>query len=222
MLGCLVGCMVPSFTLAVILNYSVLLWWAVYLFFLPILLICCIAAPMKSFIIAIQIAPSIWSINSFSNMSMYIRHSFGPDSEFLRQLLFFFDARNIGDFSSLVETCRLMQNFVQGTSVCFQYFFIMNAVIYYELYLLGLLWYWRIILTLLDDKCQHTFCGTVFIFIFKTCLGFQCNILSYTQLLVFVVHLLGVGGVSQSTVQEINNLIILFFLLHVLSHVKII
>ncbi|KAL6343864.1 hypothetical protein AAG906_027635 [Vitis piasezkii] len=43
------------------------------------------------------------------------RHSFGPDSEFLRQLLFFFDARNVGDFSALVETCRLLQNFVRDS-----------------------------------------------------------------------------------------------------------
>ncbi|XP_038719219.1 E3 ubiquitin-protein ligase UPL6 [Tripterygium wilfordii] len=41
------------------------------------------------------------------------RHCFGPDSEFLRQLLFFFDAQNVGDVSVLVETCRLLQHFVR-------------------------------------------------------------------------------------------------------------
>ncbi|CAN6726655.1 unnamed protein product [Malus baccata var. baccata] len=43
------------------------------------------------------------------------RFSFGPDSEFLRQLLFFFDARSVGDFSILVETCRLLHQFVRDT-----------------------------------------------------------------------------------------------------------
>ncbi|KAL8161899.1 hypothetical protein V2J09_013388 [Rumex salicifolius] len=38
------------------------------------------------------------------------RHCFGPDSEFLRQLLFFFNARNSSDVSALVETCRLLQH----------------------------------------------------------------------------------------------------------------
>ncbi|XWS38900.1 hypothetical protein CRYUN_Cryun18bG0002900 [Craigia yunnanensis] len=42
-------------------------------------------------------------------------HCFGPDSEFLRQLIFFFNARNINDFSVLVETCRLLQPFVQDS-----------------------------------------------------------------------------------------------------------
>ncbi|KAL5541465.1 hypothetical protein UlMin_009175 [Ulmus minor] len=40
------------------------------------------------------------------------RNCFGLDSEFLRQLLFFFDARNGADISTLVETCRLLQQFV--------------------------------------------------------------------------------------------------------------
>ncbi|GAV71666.1 HECT domain-containing protein [Cephalotus follicularis] len=43
------------------------------------------------------------------------RHCFGVYSEFLRQLFFFFDAKNIADFSILVETCRLLQHFVQDT-----------------------------------------------------------------------------------------------------------
>ncbi|XP_022723159.1 E3 ubiquitin-protein ligase UPL6-like isoform X5 [Durio zibethinus] len=43
------------------------------------------------------------------------RHYFGPDSEFLRQLIFFFNAQNINDFSVLVETCRLLQQFVRDS-----------------------------------------------------------------------------------------------------------
>lgn len=39
---------------------------------------------------------------------------FGPDSEFLRQLLFFFNARNGGDLVCLVETCQFLQHFVQA------------------------------------------------------------------------------------------------------------
>ncbi|KAK9288799.1 hypothetical protein L1049_017264 [Liquidambar formosana] len=43
------------------------------------------------------------------------RLCFGLDSEFLRQLLFFFNAQNVGDFSALVETCRLLQQFVRDS-----------------------------------------------------------------------------------------------------------
>ncbi|XP_040990913.1 E3 ubiquitin-protein ligase UPL6 isoform X2 [Juglans microcarpa x Juglans regia] len=43
------------------------------------------------------------------------RHCFGPDSEFLRQLLFFFNAQNAGDFAILVETCRLLLQFVRDS-----------------------------------------------------------------------------------------------------------
>ncbi|XWS53476.1 hypothetical protein CRYUN_Cryun10bG0004400 [Craigia yunnanensis] len=45
------------------------------------------------------------------------RHCFGPDSEFLRQLIFFFNARNINDFSVLVETCQLLLHFVRDGDV---------------------------------------------------------------------------------------------------------
>ncbi|MBA0651830.1 hypothetical protein Goklo_019132 [Gossypium klotzschianum] len=41
------------------------------------------------------------------------RHCFGPDSEFLRQLIFFVNAWNMNDFSVLVETCRFIQHFVR-------------------------------------------------------------------------------------------------------------
>ncbi|XP_028115773.1 E3 ubiquitin-protein ligase UPL6-like isoform X1 [Camellia sinensis] len=44
------------------------------------------------------------------------RHRFGPDSVFLRQLLFFFNPQNVADFSALVETCRLLQQFVQESA----------------------------------------------------------------------------------------------------------
>ncbi|XP_019096388.1 PREDICTED: E3 ubiquitin-protein ligase UPL6-like [Camelina sativa] len=43
------------------------------------------------------------------------RHCFEPSSSFLRQLLFFIKAQNSGDFVILVETCRLMNNFVHST-----------------------------------------------------------------------------------------------------------
>uniref|UniRef100_A0A2P2KLS9 HECT-type E3 ubiquitin transferase n=1 Tax=Rhizophora mucronata TaxID=61149 RepID=A0A2P2KLS9_RHIMU len=41
------------------------------------------------------------------------RHCFGPDSRFLCQLLFFFNAKNDGDFAALGETCRLLLHVVQ-------------------------------------------------------------------------------------------------------------
>lgn len=43
------------------------------------------------------------------------RNCFGPDSGFLRQLFFFFNARNADDIAVLVETCRLLQHFVQDS-----------------------------------------------------------------------------------------------------------
>ncbi|KAL3626638.1 E3 ubiquitin-protein ligase upl6 [Castilleja foliolosa] len=39
------------------------------------------------------------------------RQCFGPDSDFLSQLLFFFNPRYVADFSALVETCRLLLEF---------------------------------------------------------------------------------------------------------------
>ncbi|KAL6978059.1 E3 ubiquitin-protein ligase upl6, partial [Sarracenia purpurea var. burkii] len=44
------------------------------------------------------------------------RHCFGPDSDYLRQLLFFLNPQNVADFSALVETCRLLQRFVRESS----------------------------------------------------------------------------------------------------------
>ncbi|KAF3456410.1 hypothetical protein FNV43_RR01060 [Rhamnella rubrinervis] len=43
------------------------------------------------------------------------RDCFGLDSKFLPQLLYFVDAKNVGDFSVLVETCRLLHRFVQDS-----------------------------------------------------------------------------------------------------------
>ncbi|GMN55087.1 hypothetical protein TIFTF001_024203 [Ficus carica] len=40
---------------------------------------------------------------------------FGADSEFLRRLLYFFDPRRVGDISTLVETCRLLQQFARDS-----------------------------------------------------------------------------------------------------------
>ncbi|PKI75333.1 hypothetical protein CRG98_004269, partial [Punica granatum] len=40
-------------------------------------------------------------------------HCFCPDSAFLRQLLFFFNANNVGDFSILVEVCRFLRQYMQ-------------------------------------------------------------------------------------------------------------
>ncbi|KAK3029605.1 hypothetical protein RJ639_037922, partial [Escallonia herrerae] len=42
------------------------------------------------------------------------RHCFGPDSDFLSQLLFFFNPESVTDFSTLVEACRLLQQFVEN------------------------------------------------------------------------------------------------------------
>lgn len=45
------------------------------------------------------------------------RHSFGPDSEFLRNLFFFFNSQNYGDFTVLVETCRLLLQLVRDNGI---------------------------------------------------------------------------------------------------------
>ncbi|GMP57198.1 hypothetical protein CsSME_00021380 [Camellia sinensis var. sinensis] len=57
------------------------------------------------------------------------RHCFGPDSVFLRQLLFFFNPQNVADFSALVETCRLLQQFVQESGAPNQSSFLMKPLI---------------------------------------------------------------------------------------------
>ncbi|GAB4825610.1 E3 ubiquitin-protein ligase upl6 [Ancistrocladus abbreviatus] len=41
------------------------------------------------------------------------RHCFGPDSEFLRQFLFFFNAQNVRDLFALMKTCELLRQFVR-------------------------------------------------------------------------------------------------------------
>ena len=45
------------------------------------------------------------------------RHCFEPASSFLRQLLFFFKAKNSGDFVILVETCRRLKSFVHSNGI---------------------------------------------------------------------------------------------------------
>lgn len=47
------------------------------------------------------------------SLFFYIRHSFGHDSRFLRQLLFFFNANNRSDVMVLVEACRLLLQYAQ-------------------------------------------------------------------------------------------------------------
>ncbi|KAL6519741.1 E3 ubiquitin-protein ligase upl6 [Orobanche minor] len=44
------------------------------------------------------------------------RQCFGPDSDFLNQLLFFFNPRFVTDFSALVETCRLLLEFARDSA----------------------------------------------------------------------------------------------------------
>lgn len=41
------------------------------------------------------------------------RQCFGPDSEFLRELLYFLSPRNASDISTLVEACRLFSQFAK-------------------------------------------------------------------------------------------------------------
>lgn len=41
------------------------------------------------------------------------RHCFGPDSDFLRQFLFFINPQKPGDFSALVEICQCLQQYVR-------------------------------------------------------------------------------------------------------------
>ncbi|KAI4335030.1 hypothetical protein L6164_013716 [Bauhinia variegata] len=43
------------------------------------------------------------------------RFAFGAESDFLRQLLYFFNAENVDDFLVLVQTCRLLQQCVQDS-----------------------------------------------------------------------------------------------------------
>ncbi|KAI3821618.1 hypothetical protein L1987_09187 [Smallanthus sonchifolius] len=43
------------------------------------------------------------------------RQCFGPDSDFLRELQYFFSPRNVSDFSTLVETCRLLSQFAKDS-----------------------------------------------------------------------------------------------------------
>ncbi|XP_052878438.1 E3 ubiquitin-protein ligase UPL6-like isoform X5 [Gossypium arboreum] len=66
------------------------------------------------------------------------RHCFGPDLEFLRQLIFFVNAWNMNDFSVLAEICRLIQHFVPRkwlkrlSFACIQAIYHNRALIYKE------------------------------------------------------------------------------------------
>lgn len=51
------------------------------------------------------------------NVMFKSRQCFRPDSDFLRQLLFFFKPHNVADISALVEACRLLQQFVRNNGV---------------------------------------------------------------------------------------------------------
>nr|GLL43891.1 E3 ubiquitin-protein ligase UPL6 [Ipomoea trifida] len=54
--------------------------------------------------------------NTYGDHCQHVeRQSFGPDSDFLRQLLFFFNPTYAADFSVLVKACRLLKEFVQDT-----------------------------------------------------------------------------------------------------------
>lgn len=50
------------------------------------------------------------------------RHCFGPDSEYLRKLLFFFNPKNEDDVFALGETCRLLQQFAQDNGAVISLF----------------------------------------------------------------------------------------------------
>ncbi|XP_074348317.1 E3 ubiquitin-protein ligase UPL6 isoform X2 [Apium graveolens] len=50
------------------------------------------------------------------------RCCFGPNSNFLRQFLFFFNAKNATDYSALVEACRLLRHFVQDSGEIYTLF----------------------------------------------------------------------------------------------------
>ncbi|XP_024984988.1 E3 ubiquitin-protein ligase UPL6 isoform X4 [Cynara cardunculus var. scolymus] len=43
------------------------------------------------------------------------RQCFGPDSDFLRDLLYFLSPQNVSDFSTLVEACRLLSQFAKDS-----------------------------------------------------------------------------------------------------------
>ncbi|XP_019419938.1 PREDICTED: E3 ubiquitin-protein ligase UPL6-like isoform X2 [Lupinus angustifolius] len=51
------------------------------------------------------------------NLLKLDRNAFGPDSDFLCQFLFFFNAKNNDDFLVLVQICRLLQQFAQECDV---------------------------------------------------------------------------------------------------------
>jgi len=58
--------------------------------------------------------PKLCTVKTEVNAILFaFRNAFGPDSDFLRQFLYFFNAENIEDFLILVQICRLLQQFVR-------------------------------------------------------------------------------------------------------------
>lgn len=63
---------------------------------------------------------SLWFfelLDAIKFISFYLlflsRHCFGPDSAFLRYLLFFFNAKDKNDVDVLIEACRLLLQYVR-------------------------------------------------------------------------------------------------------------
>lgn len=58
----------------------------------------------------------------FNTILCAFRKAFGPDSDFLRQFLYFFNAENHDDFLALVQIGRLILQFVQESGNCYPAF----------------------------------------------------------------------------------------------------
>jgi hypothetical protein len=66
----------------------------------------------------------------FNTILCAFRKAFGPDSDFLRQFLYFFNAENHDDFLVLVQICRLILQFVQESGNCYPPFAIALTVFF--------------------------------------------------------------------------------------------
>ena len=64
----------------------------------------------------------------FNTIFCAFRKAFGPDSDFLRQFLYFFNAENHDDFLVLLQICRLLLKFVQESGNCYPTFVIAFTV----------------------------------------------------------------------------------------------
>lgn len=67
----------------------------------------------------------------FNTILCAFRKAFGPDSDFLRQFLYFFNAENHDDFLALVQIGRLILQFVQESGNCYPAFGIVFTVRFY-------------------------------------------------------------------------------------------